>query len=101
MYSVSLKYFMQQLQRKILHLSPCCCLKYVHALFAGNNFVIMLMCIVVHNLYLIVSKLLMTTYCGLSDNSVRSVGTCNLCLMYYMASLASGGFEISIMYTYF
>ena len=64
-------------------------------LFADNNFVIMLMCIVVHNLYLIVSKLLMTTYCGLSDNSVRSVGTCNLCLMYYMASLASGGFVLT------
>ena len=64
-------------------------------LFADNNFVIMLMCIVVHNLYLIVSKLLMTTYCGLSDNSVRSVGTCNLCLMYYMASLASGRFVLT------
>ena len=65
-------------------------------LFADNNFVIMLMCIVVHNLYLIiVSKLLMTTYCGLSDNSVRSVGTCNLCPMYYMASLASGGFVLT------
>ena len=65
-------------------------------LFADNNFVIMLMCIVVHNLYLIiVSKLLTTTYCGLSDNSVRSVGTCNLCLMYYMASLASGGFVLT------
>ena len=43
----------------------------------------------------VVSKLLMTTYCGLSDNSVRSVDTCNLCLMYYMASLASGGFVLT------
>ena len=62
-------------------------------LFADNNFVIMLMllwCIIY-----IVSKLLMTTYCGLSDNSVRSVDTCNLCLMYYMASLASGGFVLT------
>ena len=31
-----------------------------------------------------------------TDNSVRSVGTCNLCLMfYYMASLASGGFVLT------
>ena len=61
-------------------------------LFADNNFVIM--CIVVHSLYLTDGNVL---WHGLSDNSVRSVGTCNLCLMYYTASLASGGFEFYVL----
>ena len=54
-----------------------------------------MMCIVVHNLYLIIVADDNVLWHGLSDNSVRSVGTCNRCLMYYMASLASGGFVLT------
>ena len=57
-----------------------------------------IMCIVVHtsdnNVKVADDNVL---WRGLSDNSVRSVGTCNLCLMYYMASLASGGFEFYVL----
>ena len=63
-------------------------------LFADNNFVIM--CIVVHSLSVKVGDSNVLWH-GLSDNSMSSVGTCNLCLMYYMASPASGGFEFYVL----
>ena len=57
-----------------------------------------IMCIVVHSLYLHDNSVKVADdnvlWHGLSDNSVRSVGTC---LIYNAASLASGGFEFYVL----